>query len=238
MATAESVLKVARRELSQGEHPPGSNHNKYTVWYNDHVDRIGDGPWCDMFVSWVADQAGASKAVGRFAYTPYHAGWFRDNGRWGQTPKVGAVAFFDWGGSHSISAIDHVGFVEAVRLDGSVVTLEGNTSDLVMRRVRRSGIAGYGYPAYTAAPKPPPVKPGKAPRWPGRVITQPPVMHGDDVTTWQRQMRKRGWGLAADGAYGPKSESACRRFQASHHLTVDGEVGRFTWAAVWELPTG
>jgi hypothetical protein len=235
MPTADDMLKVARSQLGQGEHPPGSNHTKYGDWYASKVGNPAFAAtfWCDEFVSWCADQAGAAKAVGRFAYTPSHAGWFRDNGRWGPTPRVGAIIFFDWGGSHTISAIDHVGIVEAVRLDGSVVTIEGNTSDAVMRRVRRTGIAGYGYPAYTAAPKPPPVKPGTAPKWPGRVLTQPPPMHGADVKAWQTQMRSRGWGLAADGVYGSQSESACRRFQGSHKLTVDGQVGRLTWAATW-----
>ncbi|MBC6460981.1 N-acetylmuramoyl-L-alanine amidase [Actinomadura sp. HBU206391] len=72
-----------------------------------------------------------------------------------------------------------------------------------------------------------------APPFPGRLITQPPVMRGDDVLTWQRQMRKRGSSITADGAYGPSSEAACRKLQAERNLDVDGVVGPKTWAATW-----
>lgn len=75
-----------------------------------------------------------------------------------------------------------------------------------------------------------------APAWPGRYITQPPVMRGDDVRTWQARMRARGWSIAADGAYGPASEAVCRSFQAEKGLGVDGVVGPATWRAAWESP--
>jgi hypothetical protein len=75
-----------------------------------------------------------------------------------------------------------------------------------------------------------------APAWPGRYLTQPPVMHGDDVRTWQARMRARGWSIAADGAYGPGSEAVCRAFQREKGLGVDGIVGPATWKAAWEAP--
>ncbi|MEV4018811.1 CHAP domain-containing protein [Nonomuraea angiospora] len=63
--------------------------------------------------------------------------------------------FFDWAGSKNILAIDHVGIVEAVRSNGTVVTIEGNTADQVKRRERSmSVIAGFGYPAYSSKPAP------------------------------------------------------------------------------------
>jgi N-acetyl-anhydromuramyl-L-alanine amidase AmpD len=80
------------------------------------------------------------------------------------------------------------------------------------------------------APKP---STSSAPKFPGRLITQPPVMHGEDVLRWQRQMRARGWSIAVDGYYGPASEKVCRAFQAEKHLGVDGIVGAKTWAAAW-----
>jgi peptidoglycan hydrolase-like protein with peptidoglycan-binding domain len=81
-------------------------------------------------------------------------------------------------------------------------------------------------------PKPPAPKPS-VPPWPGRSITQPPVMHGADVLVWQKQMVHRGWKLTADGAYGPASEAVCRAFQKEKKLTADGVVGPKTWAAAW-----
>ncbi|RAY15950.1 hypothetical protein DPM19_09380 [Actinomadura craniellae] len=72
--------------------------------------------------------------------------------------------------------------------------------------------------------------------FPGRLLTQPPLMRGDDVRIWQVQMLKRGWRIKVDGAYGPRSENVCREFQREKHLTVDGIVGPHTWKASFEAP--
>jgi hypothetical protein len=79
-------------------------------------------------------------------------------------------------------------------------------------------------------------EPAAAPPWPGRILEDPPVMVGDDVETWQRQMRRRGWGLAVDGRYGPASREVCRMFQREKGLRVSGRVTRETWAAAWTAP--
>lgn len=89
------------------------------------------------------------------------------------------------------------------------------------------------------APKPDPApdKPStQAPPWPGRLLTQPPVMSGDDVRQWQRRMKDRGWRITVDKWYGPASEAVCRAFQEEKGLTVDGVVGKRTWAAAWTAP--
>ncbi|MGH3745820.1 MAG: peptidoglycan recognition protein family protein [Micromonosporaceae bacterium] len=83
------------------------------------------------------------------------------------------------------------------------------------------------------APKP---KPGKAPAFPGKLLTQPPIMRHAAVRTWQAQMRKRGWTIGVDGAYGPQSEKVCRAFQREKKLGADGIVGPKTWAAAWTAP--
>lgn len=88
-----------------------------------------------------------------------------------------------------------------------------------------------------APAKPPAPKPSTAPPFPGRIlIAKSPEMHGADVLAYQRQMRKRGWSLAADSYYGPKSAAVTRGFQAEKGLTADGEVGPITWRAAFELP--
>lgn len=226
MATADDVLRVARSQLGYAER--GNGWTKYGDWYAKGFENAA---WCDMFLSWCAAEAGAAKAVGRFAYTPSHAGWFRDRGRWGSAPRKGAIVFFDWGGTRRISAIDHVGIVEALRSDGGVVTIEGNTSDAVRRRVRRTGIAGYGYPAYAGSGS---GGAGGVPAWPGRYLRRAkPMMHGPDVERWQSRMRARGSAIAADGWYGPESERACRDLQKKKRLEVDGVVGPDTWRATW-----
>jgi peptidoglycan hydrolase-like protein with peptidoglycan-binding domain len=81
---------------------------------------------------------------------------------------------------------------------------------------------------------PPP--PSGPPAFPGRALKEPPAMKGDDVRTWQGQMRHRGWPIAVDGAYGPTSGKVCRQFQAQEQLGVDGVVGPATWNASWTAP--
>lgn len=90
-----------------------------------------------------------------------------------------------------------------------------------------------------AAPVPAPIpggQPSNTPPWPGRYITQPPAMKGNDVRQWQAQMRNRGWNIATDGVYGPKSEEVCRQFQKQKNIQVDGVVGPTTWKAAWAAP--
>jgi hypothetical protein len=84
-------------------------------------------------------------------------------------------------------------------------------------------------------PAPPPST-GNAPPWPGREFKYPPIMRGEDVRRWQARMRKRGWNIQADGAYGPRSRDVCRAFQREKGLSVTGVVNRATWIAAWEKP--
>ncbi|WP_246005560.1 peptidoglycan-binding domain-containing protein [[Actinomadura] parvosata] len=62
-------------------------------------------------------------------------------------------------------------------------------------------------------------------------------MRGEDVRTWQEQMRRRGFDLAADGAYGARSREACLSFQRQQGITGDGIVGPLTWRLTWEAPS-
>ena len=217
--TANQVLNVARAELGTGEHPPGSNRTKYGAWYG-----MDPAYWCDIFVSWVAAHSGAVGIIGRCAFTPAHAAWFQAIGRWGNTPKPGALAFYDF--PDEVHRIQHVGIVERVLPKGIIQTIEGNTSsgergsqsngDGVYRR-RRSTVyvVGYGYPAYSP---------------PGRVTPRPPAS------------RSRRTSLLVDGVWGRKTTLALQQalhipatgvidartrkaLQTHIHVTVDGAWG-------------
>lgn len=165
MTTATALLNVARAELGYIEGP--NNHTKYGVAYGmDHV------PWCAEFLWWCGRRAsGGDVLVPQIAYTPAMARYYMEQGdpRWGTTPKRGAIAFFDF--PDSVKRIQHVGLVEKVNGNGTITTIEGNTSagtggsqadgGGVHRRVRSTGlVVVYGYPKYTAeatvrpAPKP------------------------------------------------------------------------------------
>ncbi|GAA3446630.1 CHAP domain-containing protein [Planomonospora venezuelensis] len=145
----QQVVSTALGKVGEGEDTNGTSF--YGKWYDKHTKQRGfaAAPWCDMFLSWVAVQHGLQEQMGVFAYTPWHAEWFRKQGRFDRTPRVGDLVFFDWGGSKSISAIDHIGMVTGVNSDGTVSTVEGNVSDKVVTRKRGMGtIVGFGHPAY------------------------------------------------------------------------------------------
>jgi CHAP domain len=151
------MLAQARKTIGLGEKPPGSNHNRITVWYNKHIARIGNGPWCNMAVTYWAGLSAnlaaifAGKRIG-YAYTVAHAQKFKQKGRWRVGVagiRRGDVVFFDWGGSRLIRNVDHVGLVEQVK-GKKIITIEGNTTGDRCRRVVRNArfIVGYGRPAY------------------------------------------------------------------------------------------
>ncbi|SFP73475.1 Putative peptidoglycan binding domain-containing protein [Amycolatopsis arida] len=71
------------------------------------------------------------------------------------------------------------------------------------------------------------------PPWPGIYLKYPPITRHSSVTTWQEQMRTRGYSLTVDGAYGEESKAICVRFQRSKGLAADGIVGQDTWDASW-----
>ncbi|GAA0370786.1 hypothetical protein GCM10010151_70850 [Actinoallomurus spadix] len=155
--TAGDALKVALSQVGTTEDAAGGS--KFNRWFMSSpfakagVARdggsIGDyanASWCDMFVTWVGVQSGV-KGIGGDAYTPAHAEWFKEQGRWGATPRPGAVVFFSWNGG----GIEHVGLVIKDNHDGTIQTVEGNTDDAVRVRTRsKDDVVGYGYPEYSA----------------------------------------------------------------------------------------
>ncbi|MEU1392921.1 MULTISPECIES: CHAP domain-containing protein [unclassified Nonomuraea] len=162
--TAAQVLATARAQVGTSEDANGGG-TKFQKWYADSqragetVARDGgsrqdylNAAWCSMFVSWVGEETGARPQVGWDAYTVAHAKWFAANDRWGTEARPGAVVFFSWSGSKSLSDIQHVGFVVKDNGDGTISTIEGNTGNgKVEERVRpTSQVVGYGYPSYAA----------------------------------------------------------------------------------------
>lgn len=143
MATAADVIRVEASQV--GTHETGNNNTPYGKWYG-----MNGVPWCDIFQSWAFAQANALSAIGgKFALTTAHAGWFKSKGRWSQTPQIGALVFYDWGGGNSISGIDHVELVIGIS-GGNIQTIGGNSSDAVRQRDRSATqyVVGYGLPLY------------------------------------------------------------------------------------------
>jgi hypothetical protein len=160
VGTAQRGLDWMRWNIGIGEHPDGSNTNAITDWFG-----MNGQPWCAMTVSaalnmafgnpdrWQVPGVASTYPQGT-AYVPAMVQYFKDAGLFGSEPHVGDVVFYAWTfGSDG----DHVGLVEQVVGDGTIVALEGNqNNDLV--RIRRSPavILGYGYPPYDPEPGPQP----------------------------------------------------------------------------------
>jgi hypothetical protein len=121
MTQVEQFLDIATKEIGTAE--VGDNHTKYGK-FTKH-----DGqPWCGSFVMWCANEAKVK--IPNVVYTPAGVTGFQSIGRWSNAatskPKPGDIVFFDFveGGA----PVEHVGIVVKDNLDGTVTTIEGNTS--------------------------------------------------------------------------------------------------------------
>jgi hypothetical protein len=121
MATSVDFIAIATKEIGTVE--TGNNHTKYGA-FTKH-----DGqPWCGSFVMWCAAQV--KQTIPNCVYTPAGVTGFQGIGTWSNAttakPKTGDIVFFDFveGGA----PIEHVGIVVKDNLDGTVTTIEGNTS--------------------------------------------------------------------------------------------------------------
>jgi hypothetical protein len=136
------IVAAAAGEVGQAEQPPGSNNSPRIAQYRQATaGNPGPGPWCAYFVSWAARQAGAPIAdngAGSGSVDALYA-WAQRTGRAqpvssGYTPKPGDLIVWN----------EHIGVVENVLPDGSIQTIEGNSSDQVSRRTHPKGDAiGY-----------------------------------------------------------------------------------------------
>ena len=162
--TAQKVLDEARKHLgvtkwSQGHKNIINAYNAvlprpvgYAVTYNDD--------WCDAFVTFVGDKAGASNLIGRECGVERHKNIFKQKGIWiGLVrPQAGDIVTFHWGGQRNGFA-HHIGFVERVNGE-TITTIEGNTTQGGVSKVGRNTfswnsqyIQGYARPKYGASAK-------------------------------------------------------------------------------------
>lgn len=145
----KAMVDIATKYVGIKENPPGSNRVMFSEWYGII------GPWCAMFITYVAIEAGSKAFVrgSRWAYCPFMLADARENK--GITivttaqANQGDIALFDWTGD---GIADHVGFVTTpVDKNGNFQTIEGNTSTSsdsdggqVQRRTRNiSSVAAF-----------------------------------------------------------------------------------------------
>jgi hypothetical protein len=141
-SAAARMVAMAQGEVGQAEQPPGSNNSARIAQYRSATAGApGPGPWCAYFTSWLARGAGVPLGDHGQGFGSVDAlyAWAQKSGRAvpassGQNPKPGDLIVWD----------EHIGMVESVRPDGSIQTIEGNSSDRVSRRVHAKGDAiGY-----------------------------------------------------------------------------------------------
>jgi hypothetical protein len=138
----QAVLNAVRGEVGQAEQPPGSNDSPRIAQYRQATAGSGVGPWCAYFVSWAARQAGTplGEAGQGFGRVDDVWAWAERSGKAMPAataqPQPGDLIVWD----------EHIGVVESVDPDGSVHTIEGNSSDSVARRTYgRDGGGAVGY---------------------------------------------------------------------------------------------
>ena len=138
------ALAAAQSQVGVSEQPPGSNDGPQIADYRTATAGSGVGPWCAYFTSWAAAQAGVplGEAGQGFGSVSALYGWAQRTGRAtaagpGVQPNPGDLIV--WGG-------EHIGIVESVDPDGSIHTIEGNSSNAVSRRTYGpdgGGATGY-----------------------------------------------------------------------------------------------
>lgn len=137
-------VALAAGEIGVTEQPPGSNDSPRIAEYRAAMRGApGVGPWCAYFTSWVAQQAGTplGETGQGFASVDAVYAWAQRTGRAVPNtasaparPNPGDLIVWD----------EHIGMVESVDPDGTVRTIEGNSSDQVIRRTHAAGSAlGY-----------------------------------------------------------------------------------------------
>ena len=223
-------------------------------------------PWCSIFVgAGFLSVFGFDKGAAMMYEYPscngaackYAAEYYQQNGAWYDTPEPGDQIFF-W----SSGTIGHTGIVEEVR-DGYVVTIEGNTSDMVARRkyqLGSSNIVGYGRPNWVIATydtadepdlepiepvvpepvKPEPVKPEPV-KTPSYHLYKYKVElnllkkgnHGPLVRSVQALLNDAGYECPVNGEYDDETFRAVVRFQIANNLLADGEVGGKTYSKLF-----
>lgn len=149
------IVWIAMSEDGYVEGP--NNDTKYGDWYG-----LSNQPWCAMFVSWCADQAGIpTRIIPLYALVSSGLSWFREKGseyyksyeetvEGTYTPICGDIIFFNNEASHTGIVVKVVG--------DKLYTIEGNTSNRVALKwyyyQTYDKITGYGVPDYPASSTP------------------------------------------------------------------------------------
>jgi len=128
----QAIVNLVKKEIGVAEQPPGSNDAPRIAQFRQATAGSGVGPWCAYFTSWAAREAGVplgdnGQGFGRvddvYAWAQ-KAGKAVPNTGGDVKPQPGDLIVWD----------EHIGVVESVGADGTINTIEGNSSDKVSTR--------------------------------------------------------------------------------------------------------
>jgi hypothetical protein len=130
-SAGQAIVNLVRQEVGVKEQPPGSNDSPRIAQFRQATAGSGVGPWCAYFTSWAAREAGVPLGDGGqgFGRVDDVYAWAQKAGKAipngdGVTPQPGDLIVWD----------EHIGVVESVGPDGTINTIEGNSSDQVATR--------------------------------------------------------------------------------------------------------
>ena len=249
---------IAWAEAQIGTREGAANWNKYAKGMEKLYGwDVQNQPWCDVFVdAGFVECFGLELGMAMTYQFPgcagaacrYSAQYYKNAGRWFPSPEPGDQIFLYVDGG-----INHTGIVTAVG-GGRVTVVEGNSSDMVARRVyalQALNIAGYGRPDWalaaggdkdghaSASPPPASAPAEKKPNYAGyeynvKISLLRQGSSGPQVKNLQTLLNAAGFDCgAADGEFGPKTAAALLAFQRAHGLGADGEFGGQSFTALW-----
>lgn len=118
MTTVKAILDGARKWINFVEGP--NNDNPFGKHFGNN-----NQPYCNWFVSYVLIVEAKIKIL-PCGYVPTSYNYFKKMGKIFSTPKPGDLAYFDF---IKDGTPEHIGFVEEVHNDGTITTIEANTSN-------------------------------------------------------------------------------------------------------------
>lgn len=216
--TAGTVLSRLKGKNGTHEYPAGSNRQMFGVWYG-----WNGVPWCAIFASW-GFSGSTGQMGGKVAGVSTLRERFQAQGRYGSTPKVGALAIFNYD--------KHVEAVISIPDSTYVWCVGGNTSrpdgtnpwggQVSIKKRRRSEIKGYCYPRYAGSTTS------------STFVSGPTLYQGINSPTAVKRLQNAlnklvGAGLTVDGSFGAKTAYHTKRYQTKEGLSVvDARVGPTT----------
>ena len=136
-SAGQAIVNLVSQEVGVKEQPPGSNDSPRIAQFRQATAGSGVGPWCAYFTSWAAREAGVplgdnGQGFGRvddvYAWAQ-KAGKAIPNTGGDVRPQPGDLIVWD----------EHIGVVKNVEADGTIHTIEGNSSDRVSERTYAPG---------------------------------------------------------------------------------------------------